>query len=88
MAPFEYFKMRLDCTKCSTESDNNEDLRKFRRRVKRKLGLNDNFKIFNYLGHPINEDELSYLNPGGNKHAVVHVSSSKLSSIKLSRRTL
>lgn len=76
-APFEFFKMRLDCAKCSTESENNEDLRKFKRRVKRKLNLGDNFKIFNYLGHPINEDELSYLNQGGKKQAVVHVSSSK-----------
>jgi hypothetical protein len=26
------------------------------------LALNDNFKIYNYQGHPIQDDELSYLN--------------------------
>ena len=68
---FEHLKMKLDCTKCSGENDS--DLRKFKRRVKRKLALVDGFRIFNYQGYPINEEEISFLNQENSKKAVVYV---------------
>jgi|LauGreDrversion4_2_1035121.scaffolds.fasta_scaffold35523_1 hypothetical protein len=43
----EYFKMYLDCSKCQEDGQNDIDLRRFRRKVKKKLRLGDNFNIYN-----------------------------------------
>lgn len=44
---FEYFKMYLDCSKCQEDGRNDLDLRRFRRKVKKKLRLGENFRIYN-----------------------------------------
>ena len=44
---FEYFKMYLDCSKCQEDGENDLDLRRFRRKVKKKLRLGENFRIYN-----------------------------------------
>jgi len=44
---FEYFKMNLDCSKCQEDGENDLDLRRFRRKVKKKLRLGENFRIYN-----------------------------------------
>jgi hypothetical protein len=44
---FEYFKMYLDCSKCQEDGENDLDLRRFRRKVKKKLRLGENFRVYN-----------------------------------------
>jgi hypothetical protein len=41
----KFFKMRFNCSKCNGDED--DDARKLKRRVRRKLGLSEGFKIFN-----------------------------------------
>ena len=44
---FDYFKMYLDCSKCQEDGENDLDLRRFRRKVKKKLFLGENFRVYN-----------------------------------------
>jgi hypothetical protein len=39
--------MYLDCSKCSEDGGDDQDLRRFRKKVKRKLKLGDNFRVYN-----------------------------------------
>lgn len=72
----QYFRMTFDCSRCTGEDDS--ELRKLRRRVKRRLKLAEPFRIFNNQGYPMHEDELSFLSQDAswNKSAVIYVSSS------------
>jgi hypothetical protein len=72
----QYFRMTFDCAKCAGEDDG--EIRKLRRRVKRRLKLSEPFRIFNSQGYPVQEDELSFLSQETlfNKSVVLYVSSS------------
>jgi len=73
----QYFRMSFNCAKCSGEDDG--ELRKLRRRVKRRLNLAEPFQIFNSLGYPMQEDEMGFLSQEGpslGRSVVLYVSSS------------
>jgi hypothetical protein len=39
--------MYLDCSKCQEDGENDLELRRFRRKVKKKLRIGDNFRLYN-----------------------------------------
>ena len=47
---FDYFKMYLDCSKCQEDdggTGDDQDLRRFRKKVKKRLRLGDGFRVYN-----------------------------------------
>jgi len=63
--------MMLDSSKCS--EDNDLELRRFRRKVKKKLRMGDQFRLYNQQGYPIQDTDLAFINSGDNRRAVVYV---------------
>jgi hypothetical protein len=54
---FDYFKMYLDCSKCQADgaSGDDQDLRRFRKKVKKRLRLGDGFRVYNQQGQLIQD---------------------------------
>lgn len=78
--------MEFDCSKCLTGADDTS-LFEFKRKVKSRMKLGDNFKIYSSGGLLISENDLYFLNEDGKSETVVYVSRScKVNMITSYRR--
>lgn len=67
--------MEFDCSKCLSEEDDSS-LFEFKRKVKSRMKIGDNFKIYSSGGLLMSEGDLYFINEEGKTEAVVYVSRS------------
>ena len=68
--------MEFDCSKCLSgkEDEDSSSLFEFKKKVKSRMKLGDNFKIYSSGGLLMTDNDLYFLNEDGQSEAVVYVS--------------
>lgn len=70
----QHFHMEFDCSKCLDGGGDDYSLIEFKKKVKSRMKLGENFKIYSSGGLQMSEADLYFLNEEGNNEATVYVS--------------